>query len=144
MASIAYVAAFDGRWVKDRKDEAREEQLERGRRREARQRQVGRIVEWAAGEAMPQDRQGAEHLAREACDRLDDDDIYGDLLSRPVGELVAMVCKDLGIEVDWEALSDEAWALAEIESGAAGSPFLAWPPPAVVRASGLPSGGPAP
>ena len=63
-------------------------------------------------------------IAKEAAERLDDDDIYGLAASRPVGELVAMLCRDLGLEPDWDALAAEAWAQAEIDSGAAGSPFL--------------------
>jgi hypothetical protein len=62
--------------------------------------------------------------AREAAERLDDDDIYGLVATRPVGELVAMVCQDLGLEPDWEALGEEAWAQAEIASEAEGSPFF--------------------
>jgi hypothetical protein len=41
-----------------------------------------------------------------------------------VGELVAMICRDFGLEPDWDALEQEAWAQAEIAGGAAGSPFL--------------------
>jgi len=59
-----------------------------------------------------------------ARERLDDDDIYGLVATRPLGELVALVCRDLGLKPDWDALADEAWARAEIASGAAGSPFL--------------------
>ena len=62
--------------------------------------------------------------AREAAERLDDDDIYALVASRPVGELVALICRDFGLEPDWDALSAEAWAQAEIDSGAPGSPFV--------------------
>ena len=62
--------------------------------------------------------------AWEARERLDDDDIYGLAATRPVGELVALICRDLGLQPDWDALAQEAWARAEIDSGAAGSPFL--------------------
>jgi hypothetical protein len=59
-----------------------------------------------------------------ARERLDDDDIYGLVATRPIGELVAMICDDLGLQPNWDALAEEAWAQAEIESGAEGSPFL--------------------
>jgi len=62
--------------------------------------------------------------AWEARERLEDDDIYGLVATRPVGELVALICRDLGLQPNWDALEQEAWAQAEIESGAAGSPFL--------------------
>jgi hypothetical protein len=61
------------------------------------------------------------HAARE---RLDDDDIYGLVATRPIGELVALICRDFGLEPDWNALEQEAWAQAEIASGAPDSPFL--------------------
>ncbi len=60
----------------------------------------------------------------EARERLDDDDIYGLVANRPVGELVALICRDFGLEPNWDALAQEAWAQAEIASGAPGSPFL--------------------
>jgi hypothetical protein len=60
----------------------------------------------------------------EAKERLDNDDIYGLVATRPIGELVAMICEDLGLDPDWDHLAAEAWARAEIASGAEGSPFL--------------------
>jgi len=62
--------------------------------------------------------------AHEARERLDNDDIYGLVATRPLGELVAMICDDLGLQPNWDDLAAEAWAQAEIESGAPGSPFL--------------------
>jgi hypothetical protein len=63
-------------------------------------------------------------IVREAAERLNDDDIYGLVASRPVGELVALICRDFGLEPNWDALASEAWAKAEMASGAEGSPFL--------------------
>jgi hypothetical protein len=60
----------------------------------------------------------------EARDRLDNDDIYGLVATRPLGELVAMICDDLGLQPNWAHLAAEAWAQAEIASRAQGSPFL--------------------
>jgi hypothetical protein len=107
---------------------------------------VERIVERVA-KAQVDDEDEVERLVDEAGERLDDDDIYGDVTARPIGELVALVCRDLGLDPDWTRLADEAWAQAEIEGGAAG-----WPPvrvshslehdgddrPAVVRLTGHP------
>ena len=56
-------------------------------------------------------------------------------MSRPIGEIVALICKDLGLEPDWGRLAQEAWAQAEIADGDPGSPFAPWmtqrpqPPP---------------
>ena len=66
-----------------------------------------------------------DRLVAEAAERLDDEDIYDDVLAHPVGELVSLICRDLDLKPDWERLSGEAWAREEIESGAEGSPFLA-------------------
>jgi hypothetical protein len=63
------------------------------------------------------------------------------LQSRLIGELVASICRDLGLSPDWPRLAEEAWAKKGIESGVAGSPFGAWmaeptqtPPSAARRA----------
>jgi hypothetical protein len=63
-----------------------------------------------------------ERLVVETAERLDQDDIYGDLLDRPISELVAMICKDLGLDPDWPQLAEEAWARDEM----AGAP-IGWP-----------------
>jgi hypothetical protein len=80
---------------------------------------VGRV---ARAEIDDEDR--LERLTTEAAERLDDEDLYGDVLTRPVGELVALICRDLGLDPDWERLSQEAWARAEIAAAPPGSPFL--------------------
>ena len=87
------------------------------------------VVERVAKAACGEDEDEIERLMTEAAERLDDDDIYGEVLSRPMGELVALICRDLGLEPDWPRLAEEAWAKAEIASGAAGSPFSRVPLP---------------
>jgi len=81
---------------------------------------VGRVVEAACGD----DEDEIDRLVTEASERLDDDDIYGEVLNRPIGELVALICRDLGLQPDWARLAEEAWAREEIESGVEGSPFV--------------------
>jgi hypothetical protein len=39
--------------------------------------------------------------AREARERLEHDDIYGQVMSQPVSDLVADICRDLGLTPDW-------------------------------------------
>ena len=90
---------------------------------------VERIVDRIA-KAHTDDEDRIDRLVIEAGERLDDDDIYGDILTKPVGELVALICRDLGLDPDWTRLAQEAWAREEIESGAEGSPFLPPPPQA--------------
>jgi hypothetical protein len=74
---------------------------------------VERIVERVARAACGDDDDRIDRLVAEAGERLDDDDIYGDLLAHSVGELVALICRDLGLDPDWGRLSQEAWARAE-------------------------------
>lgn len=94
-----------------------------GRRAAHRDRAV-RIVRRVARDHCRREPLEVSAIAREAAERLGDDDIYGLVASRPVGELVALLCRDFGLEPDWDALAGEAWAQAEIMSGAEGSPFL--------------------
>ena len=85
---------------------------------------VERIVERVAKDAVGEDADALDKLMTEAGDRLDDEDLYGDVLNRPVGELVALICRDLKLDPDWARLAQEPWARAEAASGAPGSPFV--------------------
>jgi hypothetical protein len=94
---------------------------ERQAREEAQKDRVDRIVERLI-RAEVSDEAEVDRLAETACERLEHDDIYGDILARPVREIVALVCRDLGLAPDWDGLSQEAWAQDEIDGGAAASP----------------------
>ena len=59
----------------------------------------------------------------ETGERLDDDTLYRDVLTRPISEVVALICRDLGLSPDWPRLAQEAWAQEEIESGKVGGPL---------------------
>jgi hypothetical protein len=96
---------------------------------------VEAIVERVA-RAETDDEERLDRLMTEAAERLDDDDIYGDVLTRPVGELVALICRDLGLDPDWDRLSLEAWAEAEIAAAPPGSPFKPPPPQGAIRPLG--------
>jgi hypothetical protein len=103
--------------------------LETARQAEARQRkqQVDRTLRIVKRVAKDHGRKQGFALGAYVCEakeRLDNDDIYGLVATRPIGELVSMICEDLGLEPNWDHLAAEAWAQAEIESGAKGSPFL--------------------
>jgi len=86
---------------------------------------VGRIA-WADG----QDHERVKRLAREAFERLEQDELYGDILSRPVSEIIALICKDMGLDPDWPRLAEEAWAKAEIAAGGPLAALTAPPRPA--------------
>ena len=118
-------------------DERREDLLDEHKARTV------RIVERVARRACD-DAEHVERLVGEAAERLDQDDLYGEVLTRPVSELVAAICQDLGLDPDWPRLAREAWAREEISSGAAGSPLMALaareldpPPPSRATASPL-------
>jgi hypothetical protein len=76
---------------------------------------VERIVERLI-KAEHDDEDDIDRLAVEAGERLDDEDLYGDILDKPIGELVALICKDLGLNPDWTKLAEQAWAKAEMGS----------------------------
>ena len=100
--------------------------LERPRLENAQKARLGRIVgriAWADG----QDDGKADRMEREAVERLEEDERYGDLLTRPFSEIIALLCQDMELEPDWPRLAGEAWARAEIESGAVGGPWATWP-----------------
>jgi hypothetical protein len=123
--------ALDEADARRRRGEQAEVERARQAQEDARKERVERIVERVilAEFGDEEDADEAERLAEAAFERLDHDEIYGDLTAQPIGEIIARVCRDLGLSPDWSQLAEEAWAREEIDSGAAGSPFLAlsWP-----------------
>jgi hypothetical protein len=89
--------------------------------RRQRRARIERIVDRVATEAH-ENGEDVKRQVRESVERLETDDIY-DLMDRPVSELVALVCKDLGLDPDWPRLAQEAWAEAEMASGDVGWPL---------------------
>ena len=88
--------------------------------RERVERVLDRVIE---GEAASEGE--GERLAGAAYERLEHDDIYGDLATRSVSEIIDLVCRDLGLAPDWVSLAQEAWAKDEIESRTAAAPLAA-------------------
>lgn len=132
--AVRLTVALQGRVVKDLQalDEAavrrrRHGEAEAGRERQqaqaARKARVERIVERLIRAEAADEAEG-DRLADEAYERLEDDDIYGDLTARPVSEIIARVCQDLGLEPDWTRLAEEAWAQDELAGGSAGAPLM--------------------
>ena len=72
----------------------------------------------------------AERLLDALDERLEDEDDT-DFADRPLGELVARICRDLGVAPDWDLWADEDWAIeARGEPPAppdAARPPAAWP-----------------
>ena len=100
---------------------------------------VVRVLDRVIG-AEARDDAEVDRLAEEACERLEHDDIYGDLQRYSPGEIVALLCRDLGLAPDWSRWAQEAWAQDEVRSGAAGSPFtrLKWTGPPARHAAADP------
>ena len=80
------------------------------------------------GEGAPALEARIDRLVCEAADRLEHEELYGDILARPISEVVADLCRDLGLHPDWPALADAAWARREIDSGIVGAPLVHLPP----------------
>jgi hypothetical protein len=89
-----------------------------------RKKQIERIV-WRVATDTIEDNETCDRLAREAGEQLEMDELYGEVLSRPISELVAELCADIGLSPDWPALAEEAWARAEIAGGEPGEPLAA-------------------
>jgi hypothetical protein len=109
-----------------RRAEAAKAEAERAAEREPAYRcksRVENIVYRVAGARHPGAEPAVTRVIREAGERLDDEDLYGDLLERPLSEIVARICRDLGLEPDWAELAQEWWAVTEIESGDVGWPL---------------------
>jgi hypothetical protein len=83
---------------------------------------VQRIVGRVAFEKLA-DKQKALKLAHQAAERLEMDELYGRVMSRPVSELIAEICHDLGLEPDWPRCAQERWAIEEMASGKPGKPL---------------------
>lgn len=78
--------------------------------------------------AAERDREHAEHIERlvgQAGERLDQDDIYKEVNSRPVSELIAGICRDIGLDPDWPRRTQEAWLRKETAGADGRSPFAA-------------------
>jgi hypothetical protein len=112
--------------VQDAREDARQANLAAPQLRHQRRAHVQRIVgRVAMGQRL--EREVVERLMREAVERLDQDEIYGLPQSRPLSELIEHICRDLRLTPDWSRLAKEAWAQAEIDSGAPGAPLAQYP-----------------
>jgi hypothetical protein len=90
------------------------------RRRRQVRKIVGEVIEAEADSDIEADR-----LFTDRDERLEDGDEEADFADRPIGELVARICCDLGVSVDWSLFEDEDWAIEEARTRPPGSPFAA-------------------
>jgi hypothetical protein len=71
---------------------------------------VERVIDAEADES------DAENLFYDLTERLESDYDETDFADRPIGELVARICRDLGVTPDWSLWQDEAWAIEAREA----------------------------
>jgi len=69
------------------------------------------------------DKDAADSLYDEMAERLDEDDAFEDYGDRPVGEIIALICREFGLHPDWSRWAGEDWAIEEADARAPGSPF---------------------
>jgi hypothetical protein len=72
--------------------------------------------------------QERDRLEEELRERLLDFDDYALCGQRSVGEIIARICRDLGVTPDWTRWVDADWAREEMATKPAGSPYANWPP----------------
>jgi hypothetical protein len=65
----------------------------------------------------------AARLLADLEERLDDAEAGEDFADRPLGELVAGICRDLGVTPDWNLWRNEDWAMDEARANTPGSPY---------------------
>jgi len=77
-------------------------------------------------EASTGDPDEVERLKAELKERMeteDPDDIFFVRTHWPIGEAIALICQDLGLDPDWDRWETRAWARDEAERSPPGSPY---------------------
>ena len=89
---------------------------------------VKRVAEATIDAETGEDWNEREDLLDALSERLKDFDDYADLGNRSIGEIIARICRDLGLKPDWRRWVDAAWAKQEMAEKPPGSPYADWPP----------------
>jgi hypothetical protein len=115
-------------------DYAVAEQTRTARRKQQIERVVKQAIDREIARREPEcaskdERLGLYDLDRELSERLDEEDIERDLGRCPTGELVGRVCRDIGIEPDWDLWRTDHWAVEEARLKPPGSPYAVPPEP---------------
>jgi hypothetical protein len=87
----------------------RDQEAARANRKAAAKASAARIVRGAIEDDRGADEERAERLRGEAVERLRDED-FADLTARPFAEVVADICRDLGLSPDGLALAETCFA----------------------------------
>jgi hypothetical protein len=105
----------------------RAETLARTAQEQARRERAHRMVERAI-RAEHDDADDVEQLSEDAWERLRDEDLGDGLGERPLSEVVARICQDLGLSPDWSAWAIQA-VTAVSPDGHDNRPWPGTPPP---------------
>jgi hypothetical protein len=101
-------------------EQARRAVVDGRERKQRRRAQAKRFIEQAV-DIEAADHDAAEELLWELDERLDD--VEADFADRPIGEIVARICRDMGLAPEWSLWAKEEWAVEEIATRPPGSPF---------------------
>jgi hypothetical protein len=108
--SIRQTIALEARIDADERARAAGIVVEAAQKWEAREDRIeGVVTRIIRAEAA--DNGDAERLLDEMCEHLEDEDVYDDYSRRPTGEIIALICKDLGLEPDWSRWEGRDWAV---------------------------------
>jgi hypothetical protein len=124
--AVRQTVALEARLAEDRQTKTAAQIARQSHARATRRRRDVQVVVEQAIEADAAD-SDVEDLLLDLEERLVDYDDT-DFSDRPVGELVARICRDLGVTPDWSLWDDEDWAIEETAARPRGSPYAAHDP----------------
>ena len=116
--SIRMSLALDAKLVAGFQDRAKERKVAQLTERKA-------LAKEAVSRQVDRDTPDRD-LHQERSDRIEREDLE-DFSDKPVSEIIAIICADLGITPDWQAWSLEPWAMEERRSHVPGSPYNTHP-----------------
>jgi|SRR5580658_2019848 hypothetical protein len=109
-------------------NEAEPGTADESRRQRRKRAEVGRVVEEAIAD-HPGSEETRESIRNDLRERLDDEEGFEDFIGdRPLGAIIAAICKDLGVAVDWSLWAEEDWAVEEARTKPPGSPYADYRP----------------
>ena len=116
--SIRMSLALDAKLVAGFQDRAKEHKVAQLTERKA-------LAKEAVSRQVDRDTPDRD-LHQERSDRIEREDLE-DFSDKPVSEIIAIICADLGITPDWQAWSLEPWAIDERRTHLPGSPYNTHP-----------------
>jgi hypothetical protein len=125
--AVRQTVALEARLAEDHRAQVAARRAKDTHTRAARRRREVKAIVGQAIEADADD-SDVENLLLDLEERLADRDEDADFADRPIGELVARICRDLGVTPDWSLFEDDDWAIEEARTRPPGSPFAAHDP----------------